>query len=299
MTTVATPPRPRRRWLRFSLRTLLLATLLAGSGGALWTHLEPWVCVRTVPFGLAELWVSPDGRTLCAIQNRGTKVHILDADTLEQRAICDNSTWKFEALSFSLDSRRILTTCNNLDDTGAKHEKEKYLFVWDADSGKQLAAITRPGGHSDINFARFSPDAKKLIAIQNSDSKVLFYAIADGSLIRKISEAEVSVLCPKQPSPEEQKVIDETTSRATAQAERAVTLDEFTRAVVQLHVPGALSSDGRWLLTYLHGQSLIWDVESARRRCQSTAAGVGIARRNKFSSRGVCSQPDSRRIFDT
>lgn len=41
-----TDPRPRRRWFRFGLRSLLLLVLLVTSAGGLWWRRKPWVIAR-------------------------------------------------------------------------------------------------------------------------------------------------------------------------------------------------------------------------------------------------------------
>jgi WD40 repeat protein len=41
------PPRPRRRWLRFSLGSLMLFVLLAGSAATAWWRWDPWVKVHS------------------------------------------------------------------------------------------------------------------------------------------------------------------------------------------------------------------------------------------------------------
>ena len=56
-----------RRWRpRFSLRTLLAAVLLIGSGGGLWWNWEPWAVSCSLNFGdegLISASLSPDGKT--------------------------------------------------------------------------------------------------------------------------------------------------------------------------------------------------------------------------------------------
>ncbi|HEY3322503.1 MAG TPA: hypothetical protein VGP72_18725 [Planctomycetota bacterium] len=67
-TTAQTTPAPtqappaRRRWLRFSLRTLVIGVLLIGSGMGLWWRWEPWVIHCAVETGGCEFpSFSPDG----------------------------------------------------------------------------------------------------------------------------------------------------------------------------------------------------------------------------------------------
>jgi hypothetical protein len=64
---IASPPtpRPKRRWFRFSLRTLLLFVLLLGSAMGLWFRWEPWVVAHQLDTGgTACAAFSPDDRLI-------------------------------------------------------------------------------------------------------------------------------------------------------------------------------------------------------------------------------------------
>ena len=53
-----------KRWFRFSLRTLLLAVLLIGSGALLWWNWGPWAPAFSVeaPTPIQDVIFSPDDR---------------------------------------------------------------------------------------------------------------------------------------------------------------------------------------------------------------------------------------------
>ena len=75
-------PKPKRRWrVQFSLRTLLLATLLLGSSAALWLHWQPWRLQAVIATG-----EPPDFAGFSADEKRvvwrwGAVVHVADART--------------------------------------------------------------------------------------------------------------------------------------------------------------------------------------------------------------------------
>src|SRR5208283_1356578 len=68
--TAVPPAQPKpRRWphIRYSLRTLLLFVLLAGSGMGLWFRWEPWYLARTLSGhhgAIRTISFSPDGQCL-------------------------------------------------------------------------------------------------------------------------------------------------------------------------------------------------------------------------------------------
>src|SRR5436853_405094 len=74
------------RWLprfRFSLRTLLLAVLLIGSGTTLWWNWEPWVLERRIASRHAQVSFSPDGKFLLGT-GHGLIMDVWNVETGEQ-----------------------------------------------------------------------------------------------------------------------------------------------------------------------------------------------------------------------
>ena len=80
-----------KRRLRFSLQTLLLSVLLAGSAVALWLHWEPWVLQATIEHGGKNVdfafFAQDDSRVVWgatiigADDARTDEIHVSDADT--------------------------------------------------------------------------------------------------------------------------------------------------------------------------------------------------------------------------
>lgn len=152
----------RRRWfgwLRFSLRTLVLGVLLAGSGMGLWWKWEPWVIVhkQQIPFAIASpdrtLWVTPGqsgyggskafqfthgsrefGRETVPPDDPGNSIYVLKREVNEGGCglamELKGHTKTAVSARFSPDGQRILTAA---DDGTAR--------VWDAKSGNQLHVI--------------------------------------------------------------------------------------------------------------------------------------------------------------
>jgi len=95
----------RRRLLpRFSLRTLALAVLLAGSGFGLWWRWEPWVVTRTFPGGAS--W-SPDGEQIIVSTAKNSNV-VQDVRTGAILIEIIADTRKRLLPEFSTDGSRII-----------------------------------------------------------------------------------------------------------------------------------------------------------------------------------------------
>jgi WD40 repeat protein len=106
---------------------------------------------------------TPDSATLAvcsaAQAKKGTAfratVHLLDAESGEQKGDLHWRGYPAESLSFSADGRRIAGTGG------------PYLRVWDLAAGKELAQLEPPDrqrGTAIMKDARFSPDGKWLAA---------------------------------------------------------------------------------------------------------------------------------------
>src|SRR5687768_16046484 len=83
LATVAQPAPVHRRWIGFSLRTLMLAVLLCGSGMAVWWSGEPWVLAHTLrghDWSIRTATFSPDGRRILTASYDGTAC-MWDADS--------------------------------------------------------------------------------------------------------------------------------------------------------------------------------------------------------------------------
>ena len=130
------PQQPKRRLPRFSLRSLILFVLLAGSGYGLWKHWEPW---RRGPVlaGHSD-WVrsaaySPDGKRIVTASEDKT-ARVWDASDGKPLAVLAGHTNYVWSAAYSPDGKRIVTASD-----------DKTARVWDATDGKPLAVLE---GHS-------------------------------------------------------------------------------------------------------------------------------------------------------
>lgn len=141
--------KPRRRSLpRFSLRTLLILVLLAGSGFGLWWRWEPWVetatkRLNTTLTNVAKM--SNDRRHILKVclEELDTKsirysIRVMDSRTLRDQCVIpapvesEKGTWPFGTISFSDDGRWVLW--------GTK-ESGMASHVVDADTNEALLPL--------------------------------------------------------------------------------------------------------------------------------------------------------------
>src|SRR4051812_8129134 len=95
---------------RFSLRTLLLLTLLVGSGVTVWSKREPWVLETTletsVPY-FEEIRFAPDSRRIALHGNSGTfanNTFIEVWDCGSPQKLCEVANgWRLGSPAFSSD----------------------------------------------------------------------------------------------------------------------------------------------------------------------------------------------------
>jgi len=166
------PPR-KRRWFRFSLRTLVVAVLLAGSAMGLWWRWEPWVLEWHVTrwqerkdggVFAPKIAVSRDGSRFITINGYltarmwdGETGRMLDAirDECQDDMSPPFPDWKrcqgTWAAAFSKDGSRLLTACQG----GA-------VTLRRAADGKELGRL-RGHGTVWIFGCGFSPDSGHIV----------------------------------------------------------------------------------------------------------------------------------------
>ena len=101
---------------RFSLRTLLLLTLLIASGAALWRVREPWVLETKLETGLPQcqhIFFSPDARRLVVLGHKNTvgrELIIQVWDCLSHKKLWEITEWPWGSVIFTSDSSRLIVT---------------------------------------------------------------------------------------------------------------------------------------------------------------------------------------------
>jgi WD40 repeat protein len=129
--------------------------------------------VRTVAIGY-----SPDGSRLAVGQT--ARIRILDAATLAGRLEIEIGVGKLSTLAWSGDGRLLASGTKGVD-----------LFLWDAESGAQVAHVQGPRG---VDYERwggllstaFSPDGT-LLAAGWGGAQVSLYRVSDLTLVRSLT----------------------------------------------------------------------------------------------------------------
>ena len=156
----------KRRWRpRFSLRTLLLCTLLVGSGTTLWWHWEPWRLERQLACAnhSNRFCLSPDG-SLAATSIQANEVQVWDVRSNRKIAVMSGHTQGIVHALFSPDQKQLLTT-----------SIECTIRLWEISSGREL-------WKTDVAFGyamAFSADGKR-IAFGGRDCIAKIFDTSDG-----------------------------------------------------------------------------------------------------------------------
>jgi len=138
---------------RFSLRTLVIAPLLATCVFAVWWRWEPWVFEQALEGEAKDMAFSPDGRLLAAagMVAGGPVLSIYRLSDGSRRDLPTGSEMKFTGLlSFSPDGRHLLTTWYGHDPT-----------VWDVEAGHVVFALKGYVGR--VRHASYSPDGRSIV----------------------------------------------------------------------------------------------------------------------------------------
>ena len=182
--TAEPPAQPKkRRWprIRYSLRTLLIATLLAGSGMGLWFRWEPWVSVAKVantPLNFKRLTTKT--KRFAVINNGHLQVWERDS---EQKLVELPERADIAEIS---PNGNALITWNHEDDTKARVCKI---------TGHELELLYKLStNYEHFRSAVFSPDNTKILILSTSmiDTefayKISILEVNSGRLLNWISE---------------------------------------------------------------------------------------------------------------
>ncbi|MCK6473544.1 MAG: WD40 repeat domain-containing protein [Planctomycetes bacterium] len=149
---------PRFKFLRFSLRTLLLLALSVGSIGVLWSQREPWKCTATVRFhsGADSLRFSDDGQWLL-VSTRENGRQILRSASGELRTTFGSKGSWSDWDKFSPDGTHVVT-----------FDHDGPAKLWEADTGKALRTFS-----DEMYGGLFSLDGSRLLTFSGGPVRLL------------------------------------------------------------------------------------------------------------------------------
>ena len=151
-----------KRWIRFSLRTLILVCLLWASGLALWWNRTPWRPIRTISSGKSRaidaVAVSPDGRRVVTAGWADEEARLFDFETGEFLQVFPHTRW-VKHVVFTPDGEGVLTA-----------DMSGNMYLWQEGQDKPVRTFEAtkrygkfmPGpGHTDSVI--FNRDGNRLI----------------------------------------------------------------------------------------------------------------------------------------
>ena len=163
------PPR-KRRWLRFSLRTLVIFVLLAGSGFGLWYRWEPWTVEfeRRLEQQPYDAEFSPDGHHFFILYDRSAQTNARAVvtlwDTLQAKEIYRKEPpWSpsfpvdWGPAEFSPDGRWLFYA----DQAGVQ--------AWSTDTGQPFDFGPVPVKNAELGYSRvqFSLDGRRALLLSS------------------------------------------------------------------------------------------------------------------------------------
>ena len=157
---------------RFSLRSLILFVMLAGSGYGLWVRWEPWRRGPVLEGHSSTVYTaaySPDAKRIVTAGDDHT-ARIWDAATGKPQAVLKGHLSFVLSASFSPDGKRIVTA-----------SPDKTARVWDTASGMSLTALK---GHSDsVWSAAYSPYGTRIVTGSYDKTACVWDAATGKSLL--------------------------------------------------------------------------------------------------------------------
>jgi len=237
-------PRP-----RFSLRTLVVFTLLVTSGAGLWWHWEAWPMLTEFNFGSGNVHgisFSDDGEraiTVCY----AARVTVWQSGTGARLASFGFSNDAVQCAAISPDGGRV-----------AAGSWAGKVAAWDILTGKMLFDV---GGSSTNHIfgLRFSRDGRRILA-PGANRRLDILDASNGELVRSFEDEKG--FYPRLFSPEQSSAVftdGETIQvRDLARQEVIITLDKEAQSV-------EYSPDGNRIVGWSPHRAWIWELSPARR----------------------------------
>lgn len=122
-----------------------------------------------------NLALSPDGRLLAAGTNT-SKIHLLNAETLESKFELQTGEDIVSGLQFSPDGNRLVSS------------GDKVPEVWDVKTGQKLLELQRTEAKGHVYQVHYSPDGTQILATSGQNAAYIYNA-NDGKLLHVLRGA--------------------------------------------------------------------------------------------------------------
>jgi len=255
--TIPAAPPPRRRF-RFSLRTLLLATLLIASAATLWQRWNPWVLERVLDggkFAFMSAMFAPSGDRILTVGDDHS-ARVWNAE--------DGVFLGFVAKRYLVASAAISSDGKHLALGGGSE-----VVIWDTASGQpsreiqcgtSIESIKTPPGS-----VRFSPTGKRIVTT-HIDRTVRQWDVESGREIA-IHVGHKGPITTAAFSTDGERIVSASTDGTaivwdTHSTRILFTLKSGDTAVLD----AAYSNDGRYIATCNMSSVIVWDAATGAQR---------------------------------